>query len=184
MIRRSKAVFWGYSDLTTILNAIYTKTGKPGVLYPIRHLVSGDLQAVQQHRFTHRDALFSPAFRFVQGSSMEGIVVGGNIRCFLKLAGTPYFPDLQDKLLLLEAQGGEPPQMAAYLAQLEQLGAFQKIRGILLGTFTTMERKACSPDILTLVKEAAGPDLPIAKTQEIGHGADSKAIVIGKAFSF
>ena len=73
--------------------------------------------------------------------------------------------------------------MAAYLAQLEQLGAFQKIRGILLGTFTTMERKACSPDILTLVKEAAGPDLPIAKTQEIGHGADSKAIVIGKAFS-
>ena len=73
---------------------------------------------------------------------------------------------------------------AAYLAQLEQLGAFQKIRGILLGTFTTMERKACSPDILTLVKEAAGPDLPIAKTQEIGHGADSKAIVIGKAFSF
>lgn len=184
VIRRSKAVFWGYSDLTTILNAIYTKTGKPGVLYPIRHLVSGDLQAVQQHRFTHRDSLFSPAFRFVQGSSMEGIVVGGNIRCFLKLAGTPYFPDLQDKLLLLEAQGGEPPQMAAYLAQLEQLGAFQKIRGILLGTFTTMERKACSPDILTLVKEAAGPDLPIAKTQEIGHGADSKAIVIGKSFSF
>lgn len=29
VIRRSKAVFWGYSDLTTILNAIYAKTGKP-----------------------------------------------------------------------------------------------------------------------------------------------------------
>ncbi len=26
---------------------------------------------------------------------MEGIVVGGNIRCLLKLAGTPYWPDMR-----------------------------------------------------------------------------------------
>ena len=32
---------------------------------------------------------------------MEGIVVGGNIRCLLKLAGTPYWPDMREKILLL-----------------------------------------------------------------------------------
>ena len=38
---------------------------------------------------------------------MEGIVVGGNIRCLLKLAGTPYWPDMREKILLLESFGGK-----------------------------------------------------------------------------
>ena len=111
---------------------------------------------------------------------MKGVVVGGNIRCFLKLAGTRYFPDLQGKILLLESLGGEVPQMAAYLAQLKQLGAFDKVNGVLLGTFTTMERNQCTPGIVSLVKEVCGPALPIATTLEIGHGDDSKAIIIGR----
>lgn len=35
VIRNSGKKFYGYSDLTTILNAIYTKTGKEAVLYQI-----------------------------------------------------------------------------------------------------------------------------------------------------
>lgn len=34
---------------------------------------------------------------------MQGIVVGGNIRCLLKLAGTEYWPDMNGKILLLES---------------------------------------------------------------------------------
>ena len=55
-----------------------------------------------------------------------------------------------------------------------------KVNGILLGTFTAMERGNCRPDIVTLVKEACGPGMPVAKTAEIGHGGNSKAIVIGR----
>ncbi len=36
VIARSGKQFWGYSDLTVILNAIYAKTGKTSVLYQIR----------------------------------------------------------------------------------------------------------------------------------------------------
>lgn len=179
-IRRSRAVFWGYSDLTTVINAIYAQTGKSSVLYQVKNMVWGEVKEVQRRRFENRAALFDPQVRFVQGEKMEGVVVGGNIRCFLKLAGTRYFPDLCDKILLLEAYGGEVPQMATYLAQLKQLGAFEKVGGILLGTFTAMEAHACSPDITAMVREAAGTKLPIAKTQEIGHGNDAKAIRIGE----
>ena len=35
LISKSRAVFWGYSDLTTVINAIYTMTGKASVLYQI-----------------------------------------------------------------------------------------------------------------------------------------------------
>ena len=37
-IAYEKKHFWGYSDLTTIINAIYARTGKSSVLYQIRNL--------------------------------------------------------------------------------------------------------------------------------------------------
>lgn len=181
-IAKSKAVFWGYSDLTTVINAIYAQTGKSSVLYQVKNMVYGDCAQLQRERFQNREALFSPAFTFVQGESMEGTVVGGNIRCFLKLAGTRYFPDCTGKVLLLESLGGDVPQMAAYLAQLKQMGVFDKITGILLGTFTTMEAKGRTPDFLALLKECVPDTMPIAVTREIGHGNDSKAIRIGAPF--
>ena len=140
----------------------------------------GSHAALQRERFQNRDELFSPSFEFVRKNAMKGIVVGGNIRCFLKLAGTRYFPPLENKILLLEALGGEVPQMTTYLAWLKQMGAFEKLNGIILGTFSAMEKNHCVPDIVTLVKEYAHPETPIAVTKDIGHGDNAKAILIGK----
>lgn len=179
VIRRSRAVFWGYSDLTTVINAIYARTGKSSVLYSIENLVR-EAKELQRRRFESGEKLFRPDFRFVQGESMEGIVIGGNIRCFLKLAGTRYFPDVKGKVLFLESFGGEVPQMITYLSQLKQLGVFEQLSGVLLGTFTQMEAKKCQPDVIALVKEFAGGHVTIVRTEEIGHGKDSKAIWIGE----
>ena len=74
--------------------------------------------------------LYQIPYKFYHGKTVEGIVVGGNIRCFLKLAGTEYFPDVTDKILLLEARSGNPAQIVTYFAQLEQLGVFKKVKGI------------------------------------------------------
>ena len=181
-IRRSRAVFWGYSDLTTVINAIYAQTGKSSVLYQVKNMVWGEVKEVQRRRFENRAALFDPQVRFVQGEKMEGVVVGGNIRCFLKLSGTRYFPDLCDKILLLEALNTSVPQLITFLSQLKQLHAFDQVNGILLGTFTRMEKEQVQPDAVTLVREFAGPELPIAKTAYIGHGSDSKGAVIGRYY--
>jgi len=180
-IRQSRKLLYGYSDLTVLLNAIYTAAGQEGILWQARKLVRSR-GAYQCDRF-EKDALFDFDYHFLQGTSMEGIVVGGNIRCFLKLAGTPYFPDLSGKLLLLEALGGEVPQMITYISQLKQLGAFEKIDGIILGTFTKMEQEGCSPSVAELIREAA-PNLPIIKTEQIGHGPDSAAVRIGGFYRF
>ena len=94
IIAKSKKTYWGYSDLTTILNAIYTKTGQESVLYQVKNMVyaKGELQ---QKRFANfisgkNRELFDINYEFLQGTCLEGIVVGGNIRCFLKLAGTEF----------------------------------------------------------------------------------------------
>jgi len=179
-IKNSNATFWGYSDLTTVINAIYSQTGKSSVLYQIKNLVYGDYQDMQRQRFINKSDLFNPSFRFIQGNSIRGVVVGGNIRCFLKLAGTKYFPDVTNKILLIESLGGKVPQMISYLSQLKSCGVFDKIKGILLGTFSEMEANNCEPDMISLVRLFAGNDMQIAQTKEIGHDNNSKAIWIGK----
>lgn len=213
-IASTKKQFWGYSDLTTIINAIYTKTKKVSVLYQIRNLLYEysaqqkegfiqtclsanlknaikkdsvknkesyklhDLSAIEEH------GLYQFPYKFCQGEMVEGIVIGGNIRCFLKLAGTEYFPEVTDKIVLLEARSGSAAQIVTYFSQLEQLGVFKKARGILLGTFTQMEREGENSDVYSLLKRYINKELPVVKTDYIGHGEDSKAIEIGRKYKF
>lgn len=183
-IAESDKMFWGYSDLTTIINAIYAKTGKKSVLYQIRNLIydasETQIADFESTVFEGTDRLFSFGCEFVQGERVQGIVAGGNIRCLLKLAGTEYWPDMTGKVLMLESLHGAVPQMVTYLNQLEQIGVFKKVSGILLGTFTEMEEKSCFPTMTELVKRYAGKEIPILKTCEIGHGSNSKGIVIGE----
>lgn len=187
VIAKSEKKFWGYSDLTTIINAIYAKTGKSSILYQIRNLIY-DCANIQVKNFSNaiyekNDELFHLSYEFCQGEKMEGVVVGGNIRCLLKLAGTDFFPDMKEKILLLEAYSGTKAQLLTYYSQLQQMGVFENIRGILLGTFTQMKNEKSNPNEYELLKEFINPTMPVAKTMEIGHGTDSKAIEIGKFYS-
>ena len=183
VIANSSKMFWGYSDLTTVLNAIYTKTGMASVLYQIRNLIYDCKEAqIDDFRNTVLEGgadLFEWEYEFIQQREMNGVVVGGNIRCFLKLAGTEYMPDLKGKILFLESYSGTVAKMETYLCQLQQLGAFDNVTGILLGTFTEMEAEKCAPGIEELVKRIAGKEMPIAVTRKIGHGTDAKGILIG-----
>lgn len=186
-IAYAKKHFWGYSDLTTVLNAIYARTGKASVLYQIRNLTyEHSQQQITDFLGTvlgGTSALYDFPCEFIRGSHMEGMVVGGNIRCLLKLAGTKFWPDMRGKILVLEASGGEVPQMASFLCQLKLMGVFEEISGILLGTFLAMEKGRCRPSMEELVLEAAGKEIPVAKTARIGHRADSRAVIIGEKLS-
>lgn len=188
VIKETDKTFWGYSDLTTIINAIYVMTGKTSILYQVKNMVwsCGD---IQKQRFSDyisgkNNDLFDIKYDFLQGKSMEGIVVGGNIRCFSKLAGTKYWPDMTGKILLLESLGGESGQIATLLNQLDDIGVFKQISGVLLGTFTNYEKAGLELSVYDLLKMHISDDLPVACTEEIGHGNDSKAIKIGAYQAF
>lgn len=42
-------------------------------------------------------------------------------------------PELDNKILLLESLGGTVARMETYLCQLKQIGAFDKLAGIIIG---------------------------------------------------
>lgn len=184
IIRDNKKPFFGYSDLTTVINAIYAKTGEVSGLYQIRNLIYEDKERqIEDFKKTFlqgQNNLCDFSYNFIQESYMEGVVVGGNIRCFLKLAGTEFMPDFTGKILLLEALNSTSAQVATYLCQLRQLGAFEKINGILLGTFTRLDTEIFVPSVEELMQRIAGKDIPVARTMQIGHGTDAKCICIGQ----
>ena len=191
LIQQSPIIFWGYSDLTTLINAIYKRTGKPSVLYQVRNLLYH--QQVEQTadfmeymmllekkpNLIKQAGLFSIETIFLQGKSMKGIVLRGNIRCLLKLAGTPYMPEFQNAILLLESYSGKIPQLITYFAQLKQMGIFDEIAGIILGTFTELMQEESYELMYEVLKPFIPDNLPVAYTPNIGHGTDAKAIWIG-----
>ena len=181
-IRESNVRLWGYSDLTTVINALYSMTGKESVLYQVKNLV-WDNSGLQIRRFFDND-IYEFDYCFCQGKAMNGVVVGGNIRCLLKLAGTKYFPDMNEKILFLEALSGGEPQLRTYFAQLYAMGVLEAVNGILLGTFTEYQKENDVDALMDIVKDYVDVRMPIVKTEEIGHGKLSKALIIGKEYSF
>ena len=179
VIKASSAKYWGYSDNTTVINAIYAMTGKSSILYQIRNLI-GEAGEEQERSFLEQDKLFDFNYEFLRGGQIEGVVLGGNIRCLLKLAGTKYMPDFRDKVLFLESFSGRTARISSYFYQLEQLGVFKEISGLILGSFTELFEKDGKDSLLEIIEEIVPDRIPIASTDEIGHGANSKALRIGE----
>ena len=179
----SEAVYWGYSDNTTIANAIYSMNGERSVLYQPKNFTrtEGGMQLECLESFLNNNddnMLLDFGYEFVQGEEMHGTVIGGNARCFLKLAGTPFFPDIKGHILLLEGWRGGVEQLTTYFSQLKQMGVFEQVNGVLLGTFTQLaeEGKYKAEDIL---KNFVPDYLPVAVTPDIGHAHSAKAVMIG-----
>ncbi|HAT4340567.1 TPA: LD-carboxypeptidase [Clostridium perfringens] len=189
LIKENPKPFFGYSDLTVLLNAIYSQCHITTYNYQLRNLI-GNFKEEQMQNFKAsfiegKEDIFNLDYKWINGSHLEGIVVGGNIRCLLKLAGTKYMPDFKDKILFLESFSGNSAKMLTYITQYKNLGVFNEVKGIILGEFTEMEREDLKPDIVEILKRVIGEiNIPILKTSDLGHGADAKCIPIGKYLIF
>lgn len=181
IIKKNIKPFFGYSDLSVVLNAITVKTDEPTYLYQVLNIIGNEniRDSFKKTVMYNEPDLTNISWEFFQGEEICGIVAGGNIRCFLKLAGTQYFPDLENRVLFLEGLGTTVESLITHLAQLKQMGVFDKISGLLLGTFTNIEKIYNKNDIYSIVKDFTDKDLPVAKTSEVGHDINSKMITIG-----
>lgn len=188
-IKDSQAVFYGYSDLTTILTAL-AKNGNQAVNFQLRNcLVNKDLlkSGYFDRLLAGKDQtkeLDELEVAFVRGSEMAGPVYGGNLRCLLKLAGTPYWPDFTGSILLLEAYRGKPELVASLLEQCRETGIFNQISGVLLGTFSELDKLKESQLPEEILLDLLPANLAIAKTEFIGHRPDAKAIRLGQECVF
>jgi muramoyltetrapeptide carboxypeptidase len=187
-IRTNPKIFLGISDITVLLNAIYTKTGL--ITFHGNDVAWGfgrgpklyDKQEFIDRFMNGKIGLINSngARTTIQGGIAEGTLLGGNLGCLLKLAGTPYFPDFDESILFLESYGFSPEGCYCNFTQLEQLGVFNKVKGIIIGYIydeKSDERTICMEDVLKRVTSKYR--LPILKVNDFGHNCANTVIPVG-----
>ena len=183
-IKNSKAIYFGYSDLSVLLNSIYKKTNKISYYYNLKNITNENAFKDFYNTFIVNDSnsLFNISnYTFIEGSSLNGIVIGGNIRCTLKLAGTEYFPNFNNSVLFLESYSGDLTKIRTFLAQYKLMNVFSNINGIILGQFTELSMKNQYNELINIMKKICNENnISLVITDNIGHSNDSKGIAIGK----
>jgi muramoyltetrapeptide carboxypeptidase len=189
LIAAHPKVFLGLSDITVLLNAIHSQTGL--ITFHGNDLLWGfglDLTAYEQDEFDRvlRRGETGPIpqnapRRTLRAGQAEGTLLGGNLRCLLKLAGTPFWPNLDGAILFLEAYEISPKACHTAFHQLAQMGIFDRINGALIGYIDSMQRDGGQgpymEDILLQVAQAW--DFPILKINEFGHNCPNTVLPVG-----
>lgn len=151
MIRANNKVLLGYSDITSLMNALYVKTGMVSFHGPNGFSYWADFQA-QQFRDVIMDGksttmrnykekeetltMMSNRTTTVNSGTAQGVLVGGNLTVLTSLCGTPYFPDLKGKILMLEDVGENIYRIDRFLSQLQLAGHLEGVAGIVFGHCT------------------------------------------------
>ena len=189
LIHNNPKIFLGLSDITVLLNAIHHKTGL--ITFHGSDLLwsfGNDLPDYEREEFSRQlirgEVGEIPPNRkraCVRGGRAQGVLLGGNLRCLLKLAGTPYWPDFRGAIFFMEAYEITPKACHAAFAQLLQMGVFDQIHGAVVGYIDSLQRQP-SPrprmeDIL--LEMTAGFDFPILKINDFGHNCPNTILPVG-----
>lgn len=178
LIKNNPKPVFGLSDNTALQTGIYTQSGIPSVTgfslkYDfktghINELLEQSLKAVingEKQTITSGETL-------TRGTA-EGTLIGGCLSLVRSLCGTPYFPDLKDKILLLEDVGEKTYKLDLMLTQLRQQSGFGKIKGIIFGIFAGCEEAddgdGSVDDILKNFVSELPQDIPVIKNFLYGH---------------
>jgi muramoyltetrapeptide carboxypeptidase len=191
VIRDHPKIFLGISDITVLLNAIYAKTGLVtfhgnDVMWGFgRHPTAYDrqefLDRLVEGKIGRVSAAAAGSRSAIRSGRAEGRLLGGNLRCLLKLAGTPYFPDFDGAVLFVESLGFEPPACDCMFRQLQQMGVFDQIRGVIVGYIDGVdnlpEATLHMEDVLLNVTQDY--HFPILKANDFGHNTPNTTLPVG-----
>lgn len=185
MIKKHPKIICGFSDNTSILNAIHEKTGLVTYHGPtFKSLTSWETgYAYKQFIKTFAENTESlimgepeDEYTIIQAGQATGELVGGNLSLFTKLVCGKYAVNVQDKILFLEELGFEaaPEMVNSNIYYLKQNGVFDRIAGLWIGNYEHPSKVS----IEKIIKNAIGDEykFPIIKSDNFGH-IDKKIII-------
>lgn len=183
-VRQHPKVFWGYSDLTYLLNAIQKHSGLVTFHGP---MVAPDLNDEQraEETVTSFSSLFTGESPTYQGSlhtlaegEGEGHLVGGNLTLLTNGLGTPYQVDAKGAILLIEEIQEPAFLIDLKLTHLKQAGVFEGIQGVVLGHFQ-MEAEEYEKAQKVLQDFFRDAPYPVAGHFPFGHDQPNQGVPLG-----
>lgn len=111
----------------------------------------------------------------------NGVVTGGCLSNLISLIGTIYFPQVSQRILLLEDTGERPYRLDRMFWQLHQTGVFAQIAGLALGRFpgcfnNDAEKEHFFQKTLQMLEPYR---IPVLCDLPVGHGDDLHTIPLG-----
>ncbi|MBY6037759.1 LD-carboxypeptidase [Fictibacillus nanhaiensis] len=164
LIRKNPKVFCGYSDITALQNAIFTKTGlvtysgpafsslgmKKGLDYTLEYLqkvlMSEEEADLKPSLHWSNDSWYidqdnrafieNEGYGVFQEGSASGTIIGGNLSTLNLLQGTAFMPSLENTILFLEDDSEVNARtFDRDLQSLIHQPSFSGVKGIVIGRF-------------------------------------------------
>lgn len=160
LIQENPKIIVGFSDITSLLLAIYAKTGLVTFHGPVgksewtgyttrnfRNMLSS--QETSSLEIPKSDLCddCSDLYVITPGKT-NGRLLGGNLSVLAAMMGSNYLPDWEDSILFLEDVGEDIYRIDRMLTQLKLNGVLDKISGFVFGQCADCER--ANPYSLTL----------------------------------
>ena len=183
LIRKNPKDFAGFSDVSTLLNAIYERAGLVTFHSPMIVNFS------QPHNFTVRSFLnafrgfpqknlFAGApVRVYRHGKARGVLKGGNLATLTSLMGTEWEIETAGSVIFLEDVDEKLYRVDRYLTQWFLAGKFNKIRGLILGSFSGLRNREVYRILSTQMKIR----FPVVHSPYIGHGKNKITLPVGAA---
>tara|TARA_B100000809_G_scaffold246950_1_gene275457 strand:- start:91 stop:990 length:900 start_codon:yes stop_codon:yes gene_type:complete len=180
----------GFSDVTVLLNQL-CNFDLESIHGPIALLLGQNIDVQKSlHSILFDDGFLNrfiyPAHSFNQLGLAKGKIVGGNLSVLVNQIGTASFPAMCGSILFLEDLDEYLYHIDRMMIQLERIGVFNQINGLVIGYMSGMHDNSIRfggdayqviSDILKKYKIVVAFGLPI------GHEERNMPIVVGRNMS-
>ncbi|PID57475.1 MAG: LD-carboxypeptidase [Ignavibacteriae bacterium] len=185
LIKNNPKIIIGYSDITSLLYAIYKKTslvcfhGPVGTStfneYSVEHLKNILVTPKENYKMANLPEDRNNIVTINPGKA-KGELIGGNLSIVVSMIGTEYDIDSKDKIIFLEDIGEEPYRIDRMLTQMKLAGKFDNCSGVALGVFKNCEIDKDDPEfeesltLLKIFKDIFGDlEIPVVYGLSFGH---------------
>lgn len=198
LIRKNPKIFCGYSDITTLQNSIFAKTGLVTYSSPA-YSTFGKLKNFEYALEYFRACLFADApyevvpaaqwsndewwlgeerekpiknagWTVINEGAAEGTLLGANLCTFNLLQGTEYMPKLPGSVLFLEDDETATPDLFDRdLQSLIHQPGFDGVRGLVIGRFEVKSKMTDATLKKIIEKKRELSRLPVIANADFGH---------------
>lgn len=191
-IRENPKILVGFSDITTLLLAIYAKTGLVTFHGPVgksdwtdyttkhfRNAVSNQQQNILQipDKSLCEDC---SSLSVITPGKAEGRLLGGNLSVLTAMMGSGYLPEWDNNILFLEDVGEDVYRIDRMLTQLKLNGIFEKVSGVIFGQCASCEGSSYGLTLQQVFDDHLKPfGVPAFSGAMVGHIKNMLTLPVG-----
>ena len=193
LIRRNPKILVGYSDITALHLALFTRSGLTSFSGPMAAVEMADGLNGNAEEVFWRNVTSAKPIGTIQSKKNErfigkqtgrstGRLLGGNLSLLSVLVGTPYIPTTGNLIVLIEEIDERPYRIDRMLQHLKLSNMFRKSNGVVLGSFAGCQAEKGKPS-LSLQQVLADTfqeySRPIVAGIHFGHVKNSLSLPVG-----